>query len=167
MSKFWLYSALVSKDSAPGKRINGHRAGVWFAESKEEVAGTFTLSSIEDGYSVDSISINELSEDIKIKIANQLNVVKHAWKSMDTAPRDGTSVLLLHKIHGQIEGRFEPGRSVQYQESVEWEGDVWILGDDITQEEVENYGVNGYHDGNIIAWTNKLDIENSIFQLTE
>lgn len=79
-----------------------------------------------------------------------------AWLSMDDAPRNGTDILLLHRVHGVIQGRFSQG---EWSEATpdhprEYSGSAWILGDDVAAEEVEElpreHG--GYQDGDVIGW---------------
>ncbi|SER28401.1 hypothetical protein SAMN05216548_11496 [Faunimonas pinastri] len=83
--------------------------------------------------------------------------LRAGWRSMRDAPRDGTEVLLLHRAHGVIEGRFFPG---EWSEETpvsprEYSGATWVLGDDIGQEEVEEFGPDApeaFGDGAVIGW---------------
>jgi len=82
------------------------------------------------------------------------------WKPIDTAPRDGSEILVWHNVHGPIKAWFAPG---EYSEETpitpgEYSGAVWVLGDDLAQEEVEEYPedapaeLGGYGDGRITHW---------------
>lgn len=77
------------------------------------------------------------------------------WKRMNTAPRDRTPVLLFIKGYGMVEGWYEPlpdDFDPDYDE-----GAVWVVLDDTTQFEVEEYHEPGcsivYLDGSVIAWS--------------
>lgn len=75
------------------------------------------------------------------------------WLRMDKAPRDGSQVLLLSKMHGVVEARFSPG---EWSEATpdhprEYSGAVWVCGDDVFQIEVEETP-EGYDDGEAIGW---------------
>lgn len=59
------------------------------------------------------------------------------WKGMDTAPLDGTTVLLYHEHHGAIQGYFVPLERYDTMDGTEWSGDCWVLGDGLLEEPVE------------------------------
>lgn len=76
------------------------------------------------------------------------------WNSMATAPRDGSNILLFSRIHGVIEARFSPG---EWSEETpinprEYNGAVWVCGDDWQQIEIEELPNNKFYDGEAVAW---------------
>ena len=65
------------------------------------------------------------------------------WLDVKDAPQDGSEILLNHRTHGIIQGWFSKG---EWSDDTpigprEYSGDMWILGDDLFQDEVE-YGEN-------------------------
>lgn len=80
------------------------------------------------------------------------------WQPIEIAPRDGTDVLLFHKYHGCIQGHFCAGEWSDDTpiSPAEYSGAVWVLGDDIGQEEVEELPCDApggqYGDGSITHW---------------
>lgn len=65
----------------------------------------------------------------------------HVVNSMDTAPRNGDTILLYHRIHGWVQAWFSPG---EWSDDTpisprEYSGAVWVCGDDAYQIEVEEY----------------------------
>lgn len=80
-----------------------------------------------------------------------------SWNDMKDAPRDGRRIIALHRIHGIVEASFEPGRWEQETPVTpeEYYGPVWIIGDDLLDIEVEEYGPEApepFHDGELIGW---------------
>jgi len=86
-------------------------------------------------------------------------MTEEAWREIESAPRDGSEVLLFHEHHGAIQGRFCPG---EWSESTpispaEYSGAVWVLGDDLEQVEVEELpadaplGLTAWH-GALLSW---------------
>lgn len=78
-----------------------------------------------------------------------------AWRPMKDAPRDETDILLNHRVHGIIQGRFWPGSWTDDTpvSPREYEGDMWVMGDDLAREEVE-FGPDGYENhGNVLGWS--------------
>ena len=67
-----------------------------------------------------------------------------AWRDVKDAPQDGTNILLKHRVHGVIEGWFLKGEWTDDTpiSPREYTGDMWILGDDLSQDEVE-FGPDG------------------------
>ena len=79
------------------------------------------------------------------------------WNPMRDAPRDETTILALHRIHGVVEARFCPGSwsADTPVAQAEYDGAVWVLGDDLEQVEVEENGDEApepYDDGSLIGW---------------
>jgi len=72
-------------------------------------------------------------------------------KPIINAPRDGTYILVYHTTHGWVEAHFCPGAWFNTQEGREYDGPVWVIGDSIVQEEVEETP-EGFHDGPITHW---------------
>lgn len=75
--------------------------------------------------------------------------------NLDEVPMDGRHVLLHSKTHGWIEGWFSKG---EWSDDTpfsprEYSGDVWVLGDDLQQIEVE-FGPEGqvYHGSELDGW---------------
>lgn len=79
------------------------------------------------------------------------------WNPMRDAPRDGSQIIALHRTHGVMEARFSPG---SWSEDTpvapaEYDGAVWVLGDDVAQVEVEECGADApepFHDGELVGW---------------
>lgn len=70
-----------------------------------------------------------------------------------TAPRDeNVEILVYHRVHGWLTARWAAGYWQDHQEGREYNGPVWIIGDDLAQEEVEEYPPGEYHDGSITHW---------------
>lgn len=79
------------------------------------------------------------------------------WNPMSDAPRDGRQIIVLHRVHGVVEARYSEGSwsADTPIAPAEYDGPVWVLGDDVAQEEVEEPGEGApqpYHDGNVIGW---------------
>lgn len=64
---------------------------------------------------------------------------EEVWRDVKDAPQDGTNILLKHRVHGVIEGWFSKGEWTDDTpiSPREYTGDMWILGDDLSQDEVE------------------------------
>lgn len=76
--------------------------------------------------------------DVLVPVAGW-NTRRAAWKTMDSAPRDGTSILLL-TTSGIIEGWFSQGEWSNHHEfGREYSGSAWVCHDDAVQIEVEEY----------------------------
>jgi len=58
-------------------------------------------------------------------------------KEMKDAPRDGSRILIKHSVHGWIEASYDAGYWTHSMDGDEWNGPVWVCGDDITQIEIE------------------------------
>lgn len=80
------------------------------------------------------------------------------WQPMDTAPRDGTEVLLYDSINGCLQGWFAQG---EWSDDTpvsprEYSGAVWVIGDDLFQFEVEEFPHEApcgpYGDGTLTHW---------------
>lgn len=78
------------------------------------------------------------------------------WQTIETAPRDGTTVLLYTTCHGACEAWFSKGEWSQETpiNPREYSGSAWVCCDDAFQIEVEEYGPNGrrYYDGTATHW---------------
>lgn len=77
------------------------------------------------------------------------------WRPIESAPKDGTPVLLFTTCHGQVEAWFSPGEmSVDHEGTKDYSGDVWVCADDAFQIEVEITGPkpNDYHHGTATHW---------------
>lgn len=86
-----------------------------------------------------------------------MNKTPPGWNPMSGAPRDGRQILALHRTHGVVEARFHPGGWSEDTPvaPAEYDGAVWVLGDDVAQVEVEEFGKDApepYHDGELIGW---------------
>lgn len=91
--------------------------------------------------------------------------IKHVderWQPMETAPRDGNSILLFTKTYGIVEAWFAQGEWHENHEGREYSGSFWICADDKFQIEVEEYpyadsftGKCRYDDGEAKAWMHK------------
>ena len=77
------------------------------------------------------------------------------WLKMDSAPLDGTSVLLFTTSHGICEARFDQG---YWTESTplgpaEYTGSAWVCCDDAFQIEVdEDHDVRNWSHGSATHW---------------
>lgn len=77
------------------------------------------------------------------------------WQPIETAPLDGTPVLLFIRGHCVVEANFSPGFwSDHHEYGREYNGPVWVCADDTFQVEVEEvppeYG--GMHHGQATHW---------------
>lgn len=77
-----------------------------------------------------------------------------AWRPIDTAPVDGSDILLFTTCHGQVEARFAPGRWSHTLEGDEYDGPVWVCADDAFQIEIEEIPPKhgGWHHGTATHW---------------
>ena len=78
------------------------------------------------------------------------------WKPIETAPLDGSSVLLFTTCHGVCEAWFERGKWSDDTpiSPAEYYGDAWVCCDDEFQVEVEmhSYENGGNHHGSATHW---------------
>lgn len=75
------------------------------------------------------------------------------WQSIETAPTDGSDILLL--AHGMaIQARFCPGEWSHSIEGDEYDGPVWSAFDDAVSFEIEECGPlpTGMHHGPVTHW---------------
>jgi hypothetical protein len=70
---------------------------------------------------------------------------------MTTVPTDGSNILLLTRTHGVTEAHFVPGGWHDYLEGREYDGAVWVCGDDAWQIEIEETPEGMCH-GEAIGW---------------
>lgn len=69
------------------------------------------------------------------------------WRDMESAPRDGTEIILLTTT-GVVSAWFDPPRIVHdYFDGDDTEGCQWVCYDDKFTEIVEWFGENDYGDG--------------------
>lgn len=73
------------------------------------------------------------------------------WQPIATAPRDETHILLFTTVHGQVEAWFSAGGWSETIDGREYDGPVWVCGDDAFQIEIEEIP-DGYHDGAATHW---------------
>jgi hypothetical protein len=73
-------------------------------------------------------------------------------KPMSTAPRNETTVLLKHSIHGWIEAYFSPGSWSETHNGREYSGSVWVCGDDLCQIEAEEIPGGGFDEPEALGW---------------
>jgi hypothetical protein len=77
------------------------------------------------------------------------------WQPIESAPLDGSHVLLLTTSHGAVEAWFAPSSSWEHHEyGTQHEGAVWVCADDAFQIEVEECGPEhgGNHHGTATHW---------------
>jgi hypothetical protein len=92
---------------------------------------------------------HELSPDDLISdgVATRIEELeaKLTWKPVETAPKDGHSILLLTRCHGVCEAWFEKGYWTADTpiSPREYSGDAWVCCDNAFQIEVE-FGPDGY-----------------------
>lgn len=75
------------------------------------------------------------------------------WRHMSEAPRTGEHILIMTRTHGIMECWFAPGEWSEEtpEHPPEYSGPVWVLGDDLTQLEVEE-NPQGYYDNGCLCW---------------
>jgi len=73
------------------------------------------------------------------------------WKPIETAPLDGSEILILTAI-GATQARFAPGGWSDHHEGREYYGPVWVCCDDKWQIEIEDCGKDGMHHGMATHW---------------
>lgn len=74
------------------------------------------------------------------------------WQPIETAPRDGSHILIHTRNHGAVEAWFSPGEwSDNYECGREYNGPVWVCGDDAWQVEIEEVP-EGFHDSEATHW---------------
>jgi len=61
------------------------------------------------------------------------------WLPIETAPRDGSEVLLLTRL-GVVSGWYAPGEWIDTQDGREYEGPSWVCYDDLFEIPVELEG---------------------------
>ena len=61
------------------------------------------------------------------------------WKPINTAPRDGTEILLFGR-RGVVSGWWADGESYQTDSGMEYDGPVWVCLDDTYEAEIEDFG---------------------------
>ena len=79
-------------------------------------------------------------------------LLRNMWRPISTAPIDGTYIVLYHRVHGEIEGHFYAGTWTTTIDGDDCDGPMWVLGDDIAQEEIEDCGEHGLRHGQITHW---------------
>jgi hypothetical protein len=73
------------------------------------------------------------------------------WKPIETAPRDGSEILILTSA-GATQARFAAGEWHNYLEGREYDGPVWVCCDDQWQIEIEDCGIHGMNHGTATHW---------------
>jgi hypothetical protein len=128
------------------------------AKDEAELIEQVALAILDYGVINNTISTLATSALAAIRAAGWAVVPNEldGWQPMDTAPRCGRLVLLFCTTHGQIEGRFAPGEWCYTAETEEYNGPVWVLGDDLKQIEIEepltSEPESHWHDGSIVRW---------------
>lgn len=81
------------------------------------------------------------------------------WQPMETAPLDGTDVLLLTKTHGITQAWFDRGHVIPATSECpeDYSGDAWICADDEFQIEAEFDG-RYWHHGEALCWAPKPEL---------
>lgn len=147
---------LITRTDAKGVQMSSKRRR---AEKREMQIGREYADEHEARLSLEGRPFALLGYDERMREIQQEREHPNglSWYSMSTAPREaGESILLLHRSHGVIEGRFSKG---EWSDDTpdhprEYSGSAWICGDDAFQEEVEEIPAEhgGYDDGEIIGW---------------
>jgi hypothetical protein len=75
------------------------------------------------------------------------------WKTIDSAPRDGTPILLFTTNYGVVEAWFFQGEWSEdtHISPAEYTGSSWVCADDQFHIEVEESPF-GFHDGTATHW---------------
>ncbi len=74
-----------------------------------------------------------------------------SWKPIKTAPRDGSDILLFTKVHGITQAHFVKGEWSNTIDGPEYDGPVWVCGDDAWQIEIEEEP-DGFCDAEATHW---------------
>lgn len=73
------------------------------------------------------------------------------WHPIETAPRDGTDILIFTTVHGITQARFARGEWSHTIDGDEYDGPVWVCGDDAWTIEVEE-SEDGFYDAEATHW---------------
>jgi hypothetical protein len=109
----------------------------------EDVPGSNNAVSVDDCVRF----LNEERDAKQAALASTSAASEPVWRDVRRAPQDGSLILLNHRTHGIIQGWFSKG---EWSDDTpisprEYSGDMWVLGDDLHQDEVE------FGDGGVIV----------------
>lgn len=83
---------------------------------------------------------------------SKLRNTNDRWRTIETAPLDGTSILICHDEVGICEAWFQKGEQCQTEDGFEYDGDVWVCCDDNFESEVEINPDGTYYHGKVTHW---------------
>lgn len=90
-------------------------------------------------------------QHLLVYLPKNLQGMAQLWRPIDTARLDGSDVLIYSTAHGVVQAHFDKGGWHDTMEGREYDGPVWVCGDDAWQIEVE-WSEDGYWHAEAIAW---------------
>jgi hypothetical protein len=120
--------------------------------NKQNKEATNRLMEVADYFAATLAEADALAwRHLLIYLPKELLGLAQLWRPIDTAPLDGSDVLLYTTNHGVTQAHFDKGGWYDTIEGREHDGPVWVCGDDAWQIEVE-WAEDSYWHAEAIAW---------------